>query len=477
MVCEHGLALVADGGDAIARAGKLAQTHGEQIAELGVGTVVNVVIAPHCKQLAVLVRAELDVHEGGGALAGVGDVLELIEYERDGAAGDFYRSADERLVCRGELVAEGAARVVLHKAKLLHRNADAARYHRHMKMYADGLGVNGNHAVLVYVAVAAVGLKVQVRLTRAVALYLDLLCVGDAVPIKVGSLDAVRLVEDVGYAGVNFNSVRLLRVHGVHVGGKLLDLHLDGVRSGAGVRLGVRRDDGYCIAELEYLVRAEHGTLKAVGLVVLGEHDKTVYLVGAACGKNILIGDDLKDAGHLLGLGGIDALDVGVRYRGLREGEAKRILGHLERFVGAEVPSAGDLLRGGGTDVFRALDAVSGGLEYKILLAHLTAHDGGSRHCSVDKGLIAGAAAEVAVFVEPVAYLLAGRVRVLVEQHLGADDEAGGAEAALRAAVCHPCDLKRVHIVQSADALYRRYLRVVSDFLHLKQAGASDLAV
>ena len=101
----------------------------------------------------------------------------------------------------GELIAEGAARVVLHKAKLLHRNADAVRYHRHMKMYADGLGVNGDHAVLVHVAVAAVGLKVQVRLTRAVVSISTCCASGMLSQSKSVLFDAVRLEKTLGMLG------------------------------------------------------------------------------------------------------------------------------------------------------------------------------------------------------------------------------------------------------------------------------------
>jgi hypothetical protein len=67
----------------------------------------------------------------------------------------------------------------------------------------------------------------------------------------------------------------------------------------------------------------------------------------------------------------------------------------------------------------------------------------GGIHHRVDQGLVAGAAAGVAVAVEPVAHLLARRVVVVVEQHLGRHHEAGRADAALRAAVSHPGDLQR----------------------------------
>ena len=45
---------------------------GQQVTELGVGAVVDVVVAPQAQDLALLVSGQLDVHEAGGALAGVG---------------------------------------------------------------------------------------------------------------------------------------------------------------------------------------------------------------------------------------------------------------------------------------------------------------------------------------------------------------------------------------------------------------------
>ena len=66
VVGKDGLALVADGGDVVARADELAQTVGQQVAELGVRAMVNVVVAPQAQQLTVLVSRQLDVHIKAG---------------------------------------------------------------------------------------------------------------------------------------------------------------------------------------------------------------------------------------------------------------------------------------------------------------------------------------------------------------------------------------------------------------------------
>ena len=48
--------------------------------------------------------------------------------------------------------------MVLNQTQLLQGHADAVGDHGHMQVDADGLGVDGDHAVLVDVGVAAVGL-------------------------------------------------------------------------------------------------------------------------------------------------------------------------------------------------------------------------------------------------------------------------------------------------------------------------------
>ena len=472
VVREHRRALVADGRDVEARADELAQTVGQQVAELGVRAVVDVVVAPEGQHLAVVIRRELDVHEARAALAGVGDGLVHVEVQRDRPLADQSRDAEDGLVGGRELVAEGAAGVVLHQAQLIHRDADAVGYHGHVQVDAYALGVDGQHAVLVYVGIAVVGFEVEVRLPGAVALDLD--HVGRGVEVEVRALDAVRLIVGVRRAGVDLDGVGGQSLGHAHVGGQDFKVHLHGLGGLAGVRLGVRSDYRDGVAVLEDLFIAEDGTVPAVALVVERQHDEAVYAVLAG---DVLRGDDLEDAGHLLGLGGVHALDVGVGDLGLDERQTQGAFRHVQGLVRAEVPGAGDLHGRGGPRVGGAGDDVLGGLEEQVLLAHLAAHDGGRGHRRVDEGLVARAAAEVAVLVEPVADLLAGRVRVLLEQDLRADDEARAAEAALGAAVGHPRDLDGVQVVHRAYALDGGYLCIVAELHDLGDAGARDLSV
>ena len=204
------------------------------------------------------------------------------------------------------------------------------------------------------------------------------------------------------------------------------------------------------------------------------DSDKAVYAVLAG---DVLRGDDLEHAGHLFSLGGVYALDIGVGDLSLDERQAQGALRHGQGLVRAEVPGAGDFHRGGGTGVGRAGDDVLRGLEEQVLLAHLAAHDRGGGHRRVYERLVAGAAAEVAVLVEPVADLRAGGVRVLLEQDLRADDEAGAAETALGAAVGHPRDLDRVQVVHRAYALDSGDLGIVAELCDLGDAGTGHLSV
>ena len=63
MVGKDGLALVADGGGVVARADELAQTVGQQVAELGVRAMVNVVVAPQAQHPTFSVLTEVPFHD------------------------------------------------------------------------------------------------------------------------------------------------------------------------------------------------------------------------------------------------------------------------------------------------------------------------------------------------------------------------------------------------------------------------------
>ena len=266
-------------------------------------------------------------------------------------------------------------------------------------------------------------------------------------------------------------------IHGVHICGQQLDVDLDGISSGTGVGLGVSGDDGNGIAELEDLLVTQDGTVPAVTLVVQGQHDQTVDAVLAACGDDVGGGDDPLDAGHLQSLGGINTLNESVGDLGLDQSQPQGAFGHLQSVVSAEVPGTHDLGSCGGTDILGADDGVTGGLEDQVFLGDLSAVNAGSVHNSVNQRLVTGAAAQVAVLLEPVTDFFTGGSIVVVQQDLGGHDEAGGAEATLSAAMSHPGNLQGVHIGNGTDAFNGGDLSILSDLAQLHNAGACNLAV
>lgn len=137
------------------------------------------------------------------------------------------------------------------------------------------------------------------------------------------------------------------------------------------------------------------------------------------------MGDDLVDTGHFLGFRGIDALDKAMGDLGLDQGQAGRIGRHLQGQVRAVIPGAGHLGQGRRPGILGADDLIVGGLEEEVFLFHLAAKDLGGVYDSIYQGLIAGAAADVAVDLEPPADLISCRVGILFQEDLGRHDKAG----------------------------------------------------
>lgn len=61
--------------------------------------------------------------------------------------------------------------------------------------------------------------------------------------------------------------------------------------------------------------------------------------------------------------------------------------------------------------------------EDKVFLGDLAADHAGSIHDGVNEWFITGAAAKVAVLLEPVAYFFAGWIWIVVQKHLGSHDK------------------------------------------------------
>src|SRR6185437_11080055 len=104
----------------------------------------------------------------------------------------------------------------------------------------------------------------------------------------------------------------------------------------------------------------------------------------------------------------------------------------------------------------------------------LRAHDFGGVHHGAENLVVARAAAQIAG--QPIPGFFLGRIGVAVEQRLGGDDKAGGAEPALKRGMLEEFLLHRVERIAVGDALDRRDRPPLGlDREH--QARAGDVAV
>ena len=127
--------------------------------------MIYIVITPECKEFTVFVCCKFDIHKCRRSLSCIGNVLELIEYQRYRTLKNLDSCTDQSFICRRELVAKGSSCMVLNKSQVLQRNTDTISDHRHMEMDTDGFGMNGYHAVFINVAITTVRLKMKVWLT------------------------------------------------------------------------------------------------------------------------------------------------------------------------------------------------------------------------------------------------------------------------------------------------------------------------
>src|SRR3546814_9160922 len=89
------------------------------------------------------------------------------------------------------------------------------------------------------------------------------------------------------------------------------------------------------------------------------------------------------------------------------------------------------------------------------LFPYTTLCRAGGEH-RMDDLVVTGAAAQIAG--QPIADFRFARVRVLLQQRLGGDQEAGGADAALQGGMLEKLALQRVQLVAVGHALDRRDL-------------------
>ena len=456
---------------------------GEVVGGLAERAVIDPPGLLRSDELAVLVRADADVHEERRAFRRADVVLLHVYAHVDGASAGDERYREVGLVGRRDFVAERSAEVVLDDADSRRRDADAARYHHLVAVDAYRLRGYREKAVLVVVGVSAVRFKDHVRLARAEEFVVDYVLGVVERFLRVFALHVDALVPRVRHSVVAVDVlVDLYRIGSLGLVdvdelGQRLVVDLDFLRRGARVGLGVGADDGDDVAPLAYLVALfdHYAALPAVG-----ERGVAADLsADAVRSLDVLIGDYLEYAGHLLRFADVDFVDLRVADALKRVGICEEeFLGQLQPVVVAEVPEPRRLVYSGGTRIAAVPDGVAGLVHLsEVFNFLLAAQDGGGLHNRVDYLLVAGAAAGHPVLAEPLADLFARRVRVLVEERLAARDEAGRAEAALNRSADYHGPLERVEVVRRAYSFDCGDLRELGHVLPARDAGADDLAV
>ncbi len=261
---------------------------------------------------------------------------------------------------------------------------------------------------------------------------------------------------------------------GAHVGWKRFQIDLDLLGCSPGMLFRVSANDRDRIPELEHFCVAQNRTIPSVTLVP-GESDEPGDSVLAL---HVLVGDDLVHTRHLFRLRGIDLADVGMGDLGLNQGKAERFRGHFETQIGPIVQSSSGLGNGRRPRVLASPDlAVFGELVFQISDLHLSPHHFCRIHHRIDQLLVPGTAAGIAVGLEPVPHLGTVGVGVLVQQSFGRNDEARGAEPALRSSVHHPGQLERMQVGWSPDAFNSENRCAVRHFRHFGDTGAHQLLI
>ena len=190
------------------------------------------------------------------------------------------------------------------------------------------------------------------------------------------------------------------------------------------------------------------------------------------------MGDHLEHAGHLLRLRRVDPADVGVGDIGLDEGGVQGVLRKLQDEVRTVVQRPRHLGHGRGAGVLAPPDpAVGGHGELQLLLVHLAPEHLCGIHDGVHERDVPRATTGVPVELEPIPDLLAGGVRVAVQEGLRRDDKAGGAEPALGPSVFDPGLLDGVKSLRCADPLDGGDHGPLSQTAHLQDAGPDQLPV
>ncbi len=461
-------------GDIIPSTNELCTAQSQQIAELGVRPVINSPVCFHAEHFAVVVTSHANIHEERRTLASVLLLLLPGIVQENRLAGCKAGSTHQGLHGRGKLVAKGSASRVLNHDDVFGVHAEARGNHVEMQVQPNGFGMDAQFAFVVQIGKPYVRLNGHVRLaTNIEIVFYDM---GSAVENRTCFLafgDALFKV-DIGRTRMNLNGIISHGGRGAHVFGQPFHLDLDLGSRGLSILVGISTNNSNGIPVLEDLLVAQDGTIPTVTLVG-GEGDQAGDTVFAF---DVLVGNDLFNAGHFLGFGCIDGQNLGMRHFGLDKGQLQGSLRHLDAKISAVIQCAGHFGNTGGTRIVGAPDAaVFRDLEGEIINRFITTHD----RCSVQHGVhqlfVPSTTAGVTIFLEPITDILSSRIRIGIYECLGRNNEARGTESALRAAVGDPRHLDGVQLIRCADTLGSGNHGSVCNATHLHGTGTDQLAI
>ncbi len=285
------------------------------------------------------------------------------------------------------------------------------------------LALDGHHAVDAPVALEDIGLDGQMRLVLGMEAAFGHHRGGLEELGRILAFEEGLLHVEVGQVLLQLDGVGHHRFGEGHVRGQDLEILLDLLGSRPGILLGIGRDQRHHVTAAADLLAGDDRELREAFALRAGHVQWAGHVVGAL---DILGGHDLDDAGHGFGFAGVDAEDVGVIGLGEHHGQEGGAVGHRQRDIIAIVGKARHLRESGRPGMPRPVDLrLAGEVVGDVLHRGFTAHDLGGRHHGIHKRLVAGAAADVVVLLEPSAHLVPRGRGVRGQQSISGDDETG----------------------------------------------------
>lgn len=427
----------------------------------------------HCRQLSRFVAREADIGVHGGTLARRVLVFGVTEHQGNRRIQRQRAGRRQCGIARRHAVAEAAARRIADDPHLFLGQPNSRGHLGDVAVQVLPLALD-DHAPVLRVSQNDIRLHRQMRLPRRAETSLNRMGGMFQKPLRVLALVDGLFHIDVG--GVFMDRERPFRsgFHEGHDGGKRLVFHPDPLRSGPRLVPARRRHNGHHVPIPAYHPVTNDRAIEAVAQAVHGALRRNQPVRALY----VLRGNNVDDAGHGLGFGGVQSPYPGMFPFRQNNRQMQRAFRHLSGNVGPEVacpeyPGKRRGLREIRTVQPTALRRGKGDVLHRLF----PAHHGGGLHHGVHDGLVSGTAADVAVPGKPFPDLFPRRIRIAHQKPFGRHDEPRRTEAALHARIRHERPLQRMKPFRRAEALDGFDFRIRLDLFHLFDAGARDLPV